>query len=1300
MDKDLIKKVWPEWEIEDKPLGKGSYGTVYKAKRSDHGLESYAAIKVISIPRDDSELDTIRAEGISEDNTKTALGNIVKDFVNEIRLMESFKGVQNIVSAEDYKVVERENEIGWDILIRMELLTPFTKYMNTHEMTEQEVAKLGVDICSALELCAKKNVIHRDIKPQNIFVNEFGDFKLGDFGIAKKLENMTGGLSQRGTYSYMAPEVEKGTDYNSSVDLYSLGIVLYSCLNKKRLPFLDTEKQIISPFDREDANRRRLSGEALPAPCMASKQMSEIILCACAYDPKDRFSSPTAMKNALLTVAGKKQVSADDTIDRTVAVRHAAAKEPIKAADSAENRTVKPAAPITPVKKPAAAPKTQPAPAKEKKPLNAKKLLIPIAVGLALLLLLAGFIALAVSRAPKKEKEPNNDYTNANDLPVNRVMKAKLDTEDGTDEDWFKVVLKKPGRIAIDFSTRKLENNSENEYWRISLKNRDDRDNNIWQTTVTGEGKEVVSPDISVEKGDYFIVVEPANDQNKSSAKYELKVEASKNKGWETEPNNDRSAANEIKTGKAVSGTIHNGDDLDRFQFELNEAAVVDIELTAELTDADKRSIIDPDCSLWKYWVYPMEDDSVFPQDDDEPCLYGSVRGRNLVNDGIATPLKDGKYCLKLSAGDIRLTCPYSIKLNTSACKGFSELEPNNSIENGNPVFCGNEYTGRLRDNNDKDFFVLDLSEEDPCLLKFDFSLTNSGGDGNLKVNIYPAAAQGQMLYEAEICNDGKKIGTGVIPVDGGEYILEISVNGADADYKFSFTKEELPQHHETEYNNTRETAEKIELGVQYSGNASWYRDSDSQDADFFSFELDSTSCIVLDFEADPGNIGASPEWTLEIFRDGENGYQWKHMAEKGKNSFEQIVLPAGRFYLKISSDDREYWSDTEYRFTVRQGDMSETMEVEENDNRIIATAMKDVDTAYFGTVNRGGDYDWYKFTLTEPAFVWAELSDLKEQSRSGFCWKLALYYGADGSEPKIMSEADGSQTSLELDRVPLKPGTYFIEVWTDMNPDDGAYTLTVHTDTDGIDEWEKELNNDVGSAEEIEPKKDHYAALQYEKDVDWFKFTIDEPSVIKLRFSRHEQSSPDNKYWNVSLLDKDGKTIGWDYYWFKGRNGDDFISPEALPAGTYTIKVTKSDKYSSDEYRLNVETLDGSDWETESNDSFETANDIEIGKQYSGQLYRKDKYDRDLFCFVLEEESAVRVSFSVHESIKEDSHLYFYIALYNEQGESVWEQRIAGTDGDYESDIVTLPAGTYYFLVMQSDKYTDGNYKFTINAL
>ena len=122
---------------------------------------------------------------------------MVNDFIGEIKVMESFKGMQNIVSIEDFKVVKKTDGVGWRIYIRMELLTPFNQYVSSHPLTEGDIIRLGTEICTALEYCQSRDLIHRDIKPENIFVNDFGCFKLGDFGIARKLESMTSGMSQK-----------------------------------------------------------------------------------------------------------------------------------------------------------------------------------------------------------------------------------------------------------------------------------------------------------------------------------------------------------------------------------------------------------------------------------------------------------------------------------------------------------------------------------------------------------------------------------------------------------------------------------------------------------------------------------------------------------------------------------------------------------------------------------------------------------------------------------------------------------------------------------------------------------------------------------------------------------------------------------------------------------------------------------------------------------------------------------------------------------------------------------------------
>ncbi|MBR6817423.1 MAG: serine/threonine protein kinase, partial [Acidaminococcaceae bacterium] len=302
-----LPESWSDW-ILTAVIGEGAFATVYEANRKDDS-SIRAAIKVISIPQDASEVQELFSQGFDLEQIQKYFNETVAEFIREVKVMEFFKGTQNIVSIEDYKVEPKEDGIGSYIFIRMELLTSLDDYISDKQLTEQEVARIGIDLCSALNLCISKNVIHRDIKPENIFVNDkIGTnvfYKLGDFGIARSLEHRTAGMSSKGTPNYIAPEVVLGKSYDSRADIYSLGLTLYRLLNNNRLPFFP-QTPLYTPAAKREALMRRMNGETLEPPLNASPAMGEIILKACAYCPEDRFQSAEEMRQALLVfVAGK-----------------------------------------------------------------------------------------------------------------------------------------------------------------------------------------------------------------------------------------------------------------------------------------------------------------------------------------------------------------------------------------------------------------------------------------------------------------------------------------------------------------------------------------------------------------------------------------------------------------------------------------------------------------------------------------------------------------------------------------------------------------------------------------------------------------------------------------------------------------------------------------------------------------------------------------------------------------------------------------------------------------------------------
>ena len=295
---ELGTVVFGKWRIERK-IGEGSFGSVYEIHREDFGQVYRAALKVITVPQNETELKNVRQEGMDDESIHGYFYSVVEDIVREFALMSHLKGMTNVVSCEDYEVIPHDNGMGWDILIRMELLTPLLEYAYDHPFSRRDIIQLGIDMCKALELCQRYNIIHRDVKPENIFVSDTGAFKLGDFGIARTVEKTMSGMSKKGTYSYMAPEVYRGGAYGFSVDTYSLGVVMYRLLNNNRLPFLPQPPEPITYSQRETALAKRMGGEQPPPPVNAGGRLGEIVLRACAFAPENRYFSPIQMRQDL-----------------------------------------------------------------------------------------------------------------------------------------------------------------------------------------------------------------------------------------------------------------------------------------------------------------------------------------------------------------------------------------------------------------------------------------------------------------------------------------------------------------------------------------------------------------------------------------------------------------------------------------------------------------------------------------------------------------------------------------------------------------------------------------------------------------------------------------------------------------------------------------------------------------------------------------------------------------------------------------------------------------------------------------
>ena len=161
-------------------------------------------------------------------------------------------------------------------------------------INQRKVAEIGSQVCQALSVAHNQDIIHRDIKPQNIMVQPDGNVKVMDFGIARaKNSVMTQTSSVLGTAHYISPEQAQGKDLTAASDIYSLGIVLYEA----------TTGQL--PFDGPDAVSVALKQvNDLPVPPREINPdidpgLEAIIMKAMAKNPAERFATANDMRLVL-----------------------------------------------------------------------------------------------------------------------------------------------------------------------------------------------------------------------------------------------------------------------------------------------------------------------------------------------------------------------------------------------------------------------------------------------------------------------------------------------------------------------------------------------------------------------------------------------------------------------------------------------------------------------------------------------------------------------------------------------------------------------------------------------------------------------------------------------------------------------------------------------------------------------------------------------------------------------------------------------------------------------------------------
>lgn len=190
-------------------LGKGGNGQVFLALDEK---ENKYAIKKISI------------KGLNEDQ--------INSIENEAKILSNIGDTNNHIVKFYGSCINND-----DFYILMEFcegldLNKFIKEKNTL-IDETLVYNIVLEICLGIKELHKRNIIHRDLKPENIFIDKNHHIKIGDFGISRQLTSTKYTYSVIGTNFYMAPEIINAVQYNTKVDIWSFGCIIYELLTLK-----------------------------------------------------------------------------------------------------------------------------------------------------------------------------------------------------------------------------------------------------------------------------------------------------------------------------------------------------------------------------------------------------------------------------------------------------------------------------------------------------------------------------------------------------------------------------------------------------------------------------------------------------------------------------------------------------------------------------------------------------------------------------------------------------------------------------------------------------------------------------------------------------------------------------------------------------------------------------------------------------------------------------------------------------------------------------------------------------------
>ena len=484
----------------------------------------------------------------------------------------------------------------------------------------------------------------------------------------------------------------------------------------------------------------------------------------------------------------------------------------------------------------------------------------------------------------------------------------------------------------------------------------------------------------------------------------------------ESGKNDTIETAEAIDVNTEVTGNLSSDNDVDCYKVTLQEDGTLSATFTRPSLN-DYRS----------FWTLKLvNENNTLVQEWD---IDGEGTAYRTDNEGI----KAGTYYYIVSTASLHSKETYTLNVTytpVSETTTYYEAEFNNDAESANPISVNTPYSGNIRNDNDVDYYSINL--DNPGSLAIQFS-TSSNEDNRDFWDIYLLDENENQIDSWKKSADNLKVTFKSIGLRSGKYYIKVTSDSLSLKDTYTiqanFTPSTDEKKFEEEHNDELSAANTFALNSSITGNI-----HDDKDIDYYALNLEQDGLIQFNFKHT--DIEDSRDFWNYFLTDAEGNKicDWEISGTTTNQKTSKMGLQKGTYYLVVKS--AFLYNDVDY---IISNTFSSDGVFEAESNDTIETANKiPVATACVGNLYKNNDVDYYSFTVDKTSEVSISFNHVDLEDNRTF-WNFSLLSGDENA--LLKQSVNGDKTNVKSDTVKLEKGTYFIKVASSYLSSDINYT-------------------------------------------------------------------------------------------------------------------------------------------------------------------------------------------------------------------------------------------------------------------